>query len=162
MAPRLAGHIDEVIINALTHAESKIGCIVAGQAFPRTGKVEITCVDLGQTIKTHLRRNPKYAEVTEHGAAIVRATELGVTGTVGVNRWGDPNSGCGLAELREFCEDGGGEMAILSGDALVAFGPRRSPQVRPFRGLFAGCLVNIRFNAAASGLTQPTADGIEW
>lgn len=141
----LANHLDELVLNALTHADSPIGCVVVGQAFPTNHTIEIAVVDLGCTIPVHLRRNPAYASLRGDAEAIERATEEAVTGTVGRNRWGEPNSGVGLYELRRFCECGRGHLAILSGGACVCFSNVGAPARRAFRGGFAGCLVNVQF-----------------
>jgi len=141
----LATHLDEVVLNAVTHANSLIGCIVVGQAFPLKECMEVAVVDLGQTIRGHLTANPAHAAIHTDAAAILQATTEGVTGTVGTNRWGEPNSGVGLFELRQYCESGGGEMAILSGSSYLTFESGNEPRAHQFHGGFAGCLVNIRF-----------------
>lgn len=147
VAGQLATHLDEVVLNAVTHANSAIGCVVVGQAFPQKGCMEVTVVDLGQTIRGHLITNPEHAAIGSDAAAILQATTEGVTGTVGTNRWGERNSGVGLFELRQYCESGGGEMAILSGSSYLTFGSGNEPRTHQFHGGFAGCLVNIRFFA---------------
>jgi len=143
-APILKTHLDEMIRNALCHSESKVGCFVAGQLFPKTGRLELAIVDLGCTIPGHLCKNPKYAAIKPRDAIVV-ATQNGVTGTVGLNRWKEPNSGAGLHSLRSFCESGRGELSIVSGPCIAVFHPNEVPLAKPFRGGFAGCLVNIRF-----------------
>ena len=147
VAQLLANHLDEVLLNALTHADSPIGAIVVGQEFPGLKCLEIAVLDLGQTIRGHLTGNPKHQSIATDSEAIIRATEEGVSGTVGFNRWGDPNSGVGLFELRKYCECGGGELTILSGSQYVCFSQTSGPSVNLFRGMFQGCLVNIRFFA---------------
>lgn len=137
--------LDEVILNALTHAESPIGCLVAGQAFPKTNVVEVCVLDLGQTIFSHLRRHPAHAHLTSDREAIEYATREAITGTQGFNRFGEPNSGVGLHDLRKFCEAGHAEMTILSGNAFIVFSGDTRPITHDFWGGFPGCLVNIRF-----------------
>lgn len=144
LASDLANHLDEVVLNALTHSDSTIGCVVAGQAFPQTRQVEIAIVDFGQTIRGHLSGNARYGSIVDDNTAIESATREGVTGTVGTNRWGEPNSGVGLYELRRFCEGPGhGELTIASGNAYLCF--RGEPPCR-FRlyARFGGTLVNFR------------------
>lgn len=139
----IATHLDELVFNALGHSESTVGCVVVAQALPRTNVIDMTVVDLGITIFGHLtRRYPKLSDDTE---AIRLATKDGITGTTGLNKLGDPNSGVGLTELRQYMEDTGGEVAILSGDALVTFG--RTNRTQPLMGpRFMGTLVNVQFN----------------
>lgn len=148
LRPQLAGHLDELMLNALSHAESPIGCIVAGQVYPSTSCVELAVLDLGQTIRGHLSKSSLYSALSDDAAAIIKATEEGVTGTPAgqLNRLGDPNSGVGLFELRRYCESGGGDFTIVSGRAVVTFGPEHAPIVRPFAGGFPGALVNARFH----------------
>lgn len=144
----LAGHLDETIRNALTHAESPTGCFVVAQTFPKVHTVELAVVDLGQTIRGHLSQNPMYADIGSDEDAILMATEDGVTGTVNLNKWGEPNSGAGLTELRNRCDAGNAEMTILSGNSWVHFGPNVKPKIENLNWTFSGCLVNIRFQVA--------------
>ena len=148
VAPTLATHLDEIVLNALTHARSPIGCIVCGQGFPKRGVVELAIVDLGQSIPIHLKKNPAVPRQGTDARAIEYATVEGVTGTVGANVWGEPNSGVGLSELRAYCDSGRAEMAILSGYGMVAFAAGSSPISRRFHSRFRGCLVNVRFFTA--------------
>lgn len=145
--PQMVAGIDEVILNALTHADSPIDCIVAGQAFPGTDKVEVAVLDLGQTIRGHLAQNPAYADLPSDLAAIQLAVQDGVTGTPpGQRNWrGDPNSGAGLANLKDYCEVGGGELTVLSGSHWMTYRPDQGPVTGRIRTRFHGCLVNIRY-----------------
>lgn len=146
--PQFESHIDEIITNALTHANSPIDCVIAGQQYQGTKKIEICILDLGQTIRGHLSKNPKFANccTTDH-EAIIKATEDMVTGTCDSqpNARGQLNSGAGLAELRSYCESGGGELTVLSGNHWVTFSANSEPVVAQIYGGFAGCLVNVRF-----------------
>lgn len=149
LRPQLAGHLDELMLNALSHAESPIGCIVAAQAYPSARCVELAVLDVGQTIRGHLAKSAAYSGISDDAQAVIKATEEGVTGTPAgkLNRLGDPNSGVGLYELRRYCEAGGGELSIVSGGAIVTFVRSSVPIIRPFAGGFPGCLVNVRFDA---------------
>jgi hypothetical protein len=145
----LADHIDEMIRNALAHSESEIGCIVAAQVYPTRRVVEVSILDLGQTIRGHLSRLGAYSALRDDAEAILLATREGITGTPPgtLNKLGEPNSGVGLFELRRYCENGGGECAVASGDAIVVFGRGSDPITRRFAGGFPGCLINIQFVA---------------
>jgi hypothetical protein len=125
LRPRLADHLDEIIRNALSHAESPIGCIVAANVYPGLRTAELCVLDLGQTIRAHLARNPRYSYLSSDREAILKATEEGVTGTPpgSLNALGEPNSGVGLFDLREYCERGGGDLSICSGESIVHFRP---------------------------------------
>lgn len=148
LRPLLANHLDEMILNALSHSDSAIGCVVEAQVYPKVPSVEIAVLDLGQTILGHMSKAIEHADVASDQDAIIRATGEGVTGTAPgqVNKLGDPNSGIGLFELRDYCESGGGEFTIISGDAIVTFGREPEPVVRLFAGGFPGCLVSMQFN----------------
>lgn len=145
---KLMASLDEIAENALTHAESPIDCIVTGQAFQQAKKVEIAVLDLGQTIRGHLVRNPEYGtRCTSDSAAILLAVEDGITGTPPgtLNSRGQQNSGAGLHFVKEFCQSGGGELTILSGSHWVTFGAGE-PVIGTIRGpRFGGSLVNVRF-----------------
>ena len=145
--PEMVAGLDEIMRNALTHSLSPIDCIVVGQAFPQTEKVEIAVLDLGQTIKNHLVSNPEHAHLRTDQAAILKAMEEGVTGTPNGqrNRRGEPNSGAGLPFIRQYCEGGGGELTVLSGEAWATFSGGRTPVMGDLRTRFQGCLVNIRY-----------------
>ncbi len=147
LRPRLADHLDEIVRNALSHARSPIGCVVAAQAYPSRSLIEIAVLDLGQTIRGHLAQNPLHASIKNDRDAIILATGEGVTGTRAgaLNELGEPNSGIGLFELRHYCESGGGEVTIASGDAMVTFLEGKAPVASDFLGGFPGCLVAIRF-----------------
>lgn len=155
---RIADSIDEVVLNALAHSESPIGCVVVGQAFPQNHCIEVAIVDHGITIRRHLSR--RFPMLITDDAAILEAVKEGVTGTPpgSVNRLGDPNSGVGLSELRDFVAATGGELSILSGARLVCFASQIGTQ--DLRGhAFPGTLVNVRFNTAA-GATLPRPSGV--
>jgi hypothetical protein len=158
LTARIADSIDEVVLNALAHSESPIGCVVVGQAFPANQCIEIAIVDLGMTIRGHLSR--RFPHLVTDDAAIREAVEEGVTGTPpgSVNRLGDPNSGVGLSELRGFATATGGELAILSGASLVCFGGAASTQALEGHA-FPGTLVNVRFNTGA-GAAPPRPPGM--
>lgn len=163
VGPDLATHLDEVIRNAVSHAESAIGCVVCGQAFPKRRRLDVAVVDLGQTIRGHLTKNPLYRHIETDFEAILEATKDAVTGTPRGqhNRLNEPNSGAGLYMLRNYCEQGGGEMTILSGSSYVVFGEGFAPENAMLRQPFPGCLVNIRFFIDFD-LPESTADTIIW
>jgi len=145
LKPDIAVGIDEMVLNAATHAESAIGCVVVGQAFPKTGVLEVAVLDLGVTIRGHLSKNPKHQDLSDDASAIKKALEEGVTGTVGRNRFSEPNSGAGFFNLSDFLTATGGSLSILSGSAIVCNlkGRQKVHQLKfpPFRGT----LVNISF-----------------
>ncbi len=142
--PNLENHLDEVVSNAVTHAESEVGCFVVGQGFPRKQVVEVAIVDLGQGILNHLSKNPQHARFHSDEDAILYSVQEGITGTVGLNRWGANNSGIGLHELVRYSQQGHAETAIISGTSICVFG-NFSPIKHRLKSSFQGCLVNIRF-----------------
>lgn len=161
MFPRMVSGLDEIMTNALTHASSPIDCIVAGQAFPHIGKVEVAILDLGQTIYKHLTSNSKYKTLANDRDAIFKALEDGVTGTPDgqLNIRNEPNSGAGLTALRRYCESGGGELTVLSGNSWVTCSAEvNNPIVGGLRARFQGSLINIRYfteNHLPSGESEP-------
>lgn len=163
VGPCLSTHLDEVIRNAVSHAESAIGCVVCGQAFPSRRMLEVAVVDLGQTIRGHLTKNPMHRHIETDFEAILEATKDAVTGTPRgqLNRLNEANSGAGLSCLRTYCEQGGGEMTILSGSSYVVFGQGLEPENTSQRQPFPGSLVNIRF-FINFGLPDQTKGTIIW
>ena len=155
--PRMVEGLDEIVLNALTHSGSPISCVVAGQAFPSTSKVEVAVLDFGCTIRHHLTKNPKYATVSSDHHAITLALEDGVTGTPDGSRnvRGEQNSGAGLAYLKEYCETGGGELTVLSGDCWITVGADIEPITGKLHLPFNGCLVNIRYFTKNDLLSVP-------
>lgn len=147
LRPRFADHLDEIIRNALAHSESTVGCVVAATVYPLKRHVELCVLDVGQSVRVHLTRNPKHAAYATDADAIVGATGEGVSGTLPgtLNLLGEPNSGVGLFDLRQYCESGGGELTIASGEAMVTFGIHNSPEIRHFAGGLPGCLINAKF-----------------
>lgn len=83
--------VSELLENAVEHACSPIGGLVAAQRY-ETSRLELMVVDLGRGIKDSLAQNPSYAELTELGA-IRRALEDGVSSL------DDPGRGGGLPNL---------------------------------------------------------------
>lgn len=142
----LVGSLDEVILNALTHSGWPVGCVVAGQAFDGTGKVEIAVVDLGRTIRGHLASNPLYSDLSSDEEAIRKALVDGVTGTPDGQRnsRGDPNSGAGLAYVREYCESGRGDLTVLSGDRWATCNSDGTLVIGRLFTRFKGTLINLR------------------
>lgn len=157
--PRLEDHLDEIIGNAIYHAESPIGCMVAGQAFPKRQAVEVAVVDLGQSIRGHLSKHPQYTSIASDHDAIFTAVKEAVTGVVGFGKYNEPHSGAGLHELRAFCGSGYGEMAIISGNALCVFGPNGTRTTsHTMRRRFPGTLVNVHFDTNPGLPFEPIDD----
>lgn len=115
----IASSIDEIALNAATHADSPIGFVRVGAAFPHSHLIEVCVLDLGITIRSHLGR--VMTGIEDDVAAIREAIKDGTTGTVGRNRWNEPNSGVGLHYVHDFLTQTKGALAILSGNAVVRF-----------------------------------------
>jgi hypothetical protein len=110
--------------------------------------MEVAILDLGVTIRGHLSR--AYPDLADDALAIEKALQDGITGTMGRNRFGEANSGAGLAALAQFLASTGGELAILSGSAIVSIDGSGRMGTEPLHGApFRGTLVNIVFS------TQP-------
>jgi hypothetical protein len=150
----IAASIDEMVLNAATHSDSEIGCVVVGQAFPKTSAFEVVILDLGVTIRGHLSK--KYPALVDDASAIAEALLDGVTGTIGLNRFNEPNGGAGLAALLRFLAATGGTVAILSGSAIVCIDETGRQRTHVLHGPpFRGTMLSISF------ATNPGFPGVE-
>jgi len=130
----IAEGINEMVLNAASHSDSAIGCVVVGQAFPKTRVLELAILDLGITIRGHLSSHA-YPNLTDDAKAIELALTDGVTGTPkgSRNKFGEPNAGQGLASLHTFLAASGGDLSILSGSAIVCRNGQRGQKVHRLR-----------------------------
>ena len=112
--PDVDGIFAELALNAAQHSLSPLGCSATLECF--TGGSEIVYVlgvaDGGIGIPSSLRNNPAYSHITSDNDAILRATEMGVTGTL------EPR-GVGLHHVTERVRAYLGELAIISGAGFL-------------------------------------------
>jgi anti-sigma regulatory factor (Ser/Thr protein kinase) len=119
--------LGELVDNAATHGQSDVGTLVCAQRYSgatselRPG-VWMGIADGGVGIPDHLRRNPKYAGISDDQKLIGLARQEWVTGTSDRRGWG-------LVEVFENATDAGpSEVVIRSGRGQGQFKLR--PQER--------------------------------
>jgi hypothetical protein len=96
--------------NAVHHAASPFGALVAAQSYKRTG-LELAVVDIGDGIPATLARNPKFA-----GLSDIQAVERALEDHVSCVR--EPGRGAGLWEfVRDVSRGGNATLGIASGHA---------------------------------------------
>ena len=105
---------EELALNAAQHSFSSVGCSATVECF--TSEDEIVFIvgiaDAGIGIPTSLRRNPEYESISDDEDAILRATEMDVTGTM-------ESRGVGLYHVTEVVRAYRCELAIVSGTGFL-------------------------------------------
>ena len=116
---------EELALNAAQHSLSKAGSCATVECFTSDGEVlyVIGVVDLGIGILSSLRNNPEHRHISDEYAAISRAIELDVTGTL-------EHRGAGLHHVSERVKESSGDLVIISRDGFLLM---RNGQ-GPFRG----------------------------
>ena len=148
--------LSELIENALTHARRQ-GAInssvwVAAQYYKDTqtgGRVQVAVVDNGCGFLATLQNHPELPEKT-HGAAIRTALKPKVSCNRDIGPFGESvNEGVGLTTTVKISSATGGDVHIISGDALFLVGGvatwKRSEQVRPLPGKWDGVAISATF-----------------
>jgi len=159
--PGITDCINEMVGNAAAHSGSKIGCVVVGQAFPASSRIDVAILDLGITIRGHLSMREEYSDLADDGEAILLAMQDGVTGVKGRDRFGETHSGAGLSELQRFVGNCGGAVAILSGSAIVCTDGSQPTKTHRLHGPpFRGTLVNISFPTSPGFLTSVATESV--
>lgn len=108
----------ELIDNAVSHGQSRLGAFVAAQTYTgvtsgRPG-LEFAVCDTGVGVLDHLRGNPEYSGIPDAPSALAQALKPGVTGTSELR-------GYGLADLLQITHDGGlGRLLLRSGDGVAS------------------------------------------
>ena len=108
----MSGIFYELALNGVQHAESAAGCYVVLECTtvaPGAIIYAVGVADCGIGIPASLRKNPDYAHIMDDMKAIIRATELHVTGT------GDATRGLGLDHIMKVVKGFQGNFAIISG-----------------------------------------------
>lgn len=112
----------ELCDNAISHSGASPIFVAAQRYSGKTShpppRLELAVADIGVGIPDHLRRNPRYEDVSDDAEAISLALRPGVTGTRDRRGWGFHDV---LAESEDVAE---GQMLVLSGrgGARVPFG----------------------------------------
>lgn len=148
--------LSELVENALTHARregaSDSSVWVAAQYYKDTqtgGRVHMAVVDNGCGFLATLRNHPQLPEKT-HGAAIRSALLPKVSCNRDMGPFGGTvNEGVGLTTTVRIARATGGEVHIVSGDALYSDGTaavqRRRDQLHPLPGPWGGVAVSATF-----------------
>lgn len=148
--------LSELIENALTHARRQgafnSSVWVAAQYYKDEqtgGRVQVAVVDNGCGFLATLQNHPELQEKT-HGAAIRTALKLKVSCNRDMGPFGESvNEGVGLTTTVKIFKAAGGDIHIISGDALFLMGGpapgKRSEQVRPLPGKWNGVAISATF-----------------
>jgi anti-sigma regulatory factor (Ser/Thr protein kinase) len=112
-AGELAKVLEELAVNVLRHADDPGGGWGCAAVFPGDQRFQFAVADAGVGFRASLRRNPGLAGRIDGDAAAIRLALR-----EGVSRGGKGNLGDGLALLRRFAAQLGGELWIASGSAL--------------------------------------------
>lgn len=109
---------EELALNGVQHSDSKDGCygVVELSDSERTdGEVSyvVGLSDDGIGVPDSLRKNPVYSGITSDKAAILRATDMDVSGT-------DQQRGAGLYHVLDRVKAYRGELVIVSGSGFLS------------------------------------------
>lgn len=148
--------LSELIENALTHARREgsfnSSVWVAAQYYKDVqtgGRVQVAVVDNGCGFLATLQNHPELSEKT-HGAAIRAALKPKVSCNRDVGPFGESvNEGVGLTTTVLIAKATGGDVHIVSGDALLLDGSasvtKRRDQVQALTGRWDGVAISATF-----------------
>ena len=148
--------LSELIENALTHArrEGAFGSSVwvAAQYYKDAqtgGRVQVAVVDNGCGFLATLLNHPELQEKT-HGSAIRTALKSKVSCNRDMGPFGESvNEGVGLTTTVLIAKATGGDVHIISGDAVLTEGSvaaeKRRDQVRALQGQWDGVAISATF-----------------
>ncbi|GLI54469.1 hypothetical protein [Thermodesulfovibrio yellowstonii] len=104
--------INEVLLNAVSHSESKTDIVVFAQHYSKYRKTQVVIVDCGIGFKATISRRYK---VENDANALERAIEKGVTGAQEYSYQSSiRNVGIGLYALRKMIEKLNGNLVLIS------------------------------------------------
>lgn len=124
----------EICDNALTHGGWSGGGVIAAQMYRARNEIEYAVGDAGVGMLATLR--DEYPSITDDAAAILKASEYGVT------RFGQDRRGAGLSETIDQVTGFGGRVVIRSGVDTVTFERGRSWSTRD-QERWRGTLVKV-------------------
>ena len=148
--------LSELIENALTHARRQgafdSSVWVAAQYYKDAqtgGRVQVAVVDNGCGFLATLQHHPELPEKT-HGAAIRTALKPKVSCNRDIGPFGESvNEGVGLTTAVRISKATGGDVHIVSGDALFfecgGIAIKRSEQLRPLPSKWDGVAISATF-----------------
>ena len=131
--------IFELFENARTHGHCK-HIYTCGQYYPNmnTKRMDITIVDMGNTIKTNV--NEYLTQELSGSGAIEWAMQYGHT-----TKTGKVSGGLGLDIIWEFIKLNNGKIQIVSSDGYWEFHSGKI-ETKLFNNSFPGTIANIEFN----------------
>ena len=128
--PEVDGIFEELALNAAQHSLSSRGCCATLECYTSAREIVyvIGVADAGIGIPVSLQRNPKYAHISTDEQAILRATEMDVTGTL------EPR-GAGLCHVMETVRAYLGELVIISGSGFLVVEGGQEPTLANLKEL---------------------------
>ena len=140
--------ISEVVANTFQHAHAPDGVLIAGEAFPNRGYVQLAAIDFGKTIPACIKPEAKkQCRSLEDGNLLAFATEDHVTSACA-----SQNQGSGLPSLVEMVRQNGGSLQVLSRDGFLRVKNQRkyrnTPNKRIGSPILSGTLIviNLKIN----------------
>lgn len=107
--------ISELVRNVIEHADSRLGCFVAAQYYPKTNTIRIGICDAGVGITETIRRSHRALDDLQ---AIRLALTPGITGTTNREGGTEQNAGAGLFFVKSIAAVNGNFFGIYSGNAF--------------------------------------------
>ena len=146
---KLIFDLSELYANIDRHAFTNMPFYMCGQYYPRAEIVKFTICDLGIGFFENI--NKIKPEITTFGQAIKWAVN-------GNSSKEDAPGGIGLVSLKNYCNQNGGKLQIISGDYMwcseteerkTIFYPEG---IMPLKHFFQGAVINLEFNKKALNL----------
>lgn len=135
--------ISEVAANTFQHAKAPDGVLIAGEAFPQRGYVQLAAIDFGRTIPACIESEARRQNRSlDDGDLLAFATEENVTSACVMQ-----NQGSGLPSLVQMVKQNGGSLQILSRNGYLRVKSKRKYRKKPVKDLgspiLAGTLIVI-------------------
>ena len=146
---KLIFDLSELYANIDRHAFTDMPFYMCGQYYPRSELVRFTICDLGVGFFENI--NKLKPEITNFGLAIKWAIN-------GNSSKEDAPGGTGLIGLKNYCNQNGGKLQIISGDYMWCSEtdvqkPLLYPEgLMPLKHFFQGAAINLEFNKKALNL----------
>jgi hypothetical protein len=136
--------VDELFANAALHSKSSQGVAIAGQFYPKQGRLDFTLTDGGRGIPGSIRAAMSTPTMSDPRAIDWAMQDYNTT------RQGDIPGGLGSKILRDFIKLNGGKLLIASNGG---FWCQDGPNVQMLRigNSFPGTAVMLEVNTADKG-----------
>jgi hypothetical protein len=130
----------ELMNNVIDHAKSESGGVISGACFKKHKHIELTVIDLGETIPSTL--SPLYPELND-SELIAKALEFGVSRRLGSHH----NYGRGLDIIKSYAlHDKSCALVIFSRYGFASITKAEVPHVRDMSYCFNGTVVKCSFS----------------